>query len=172
MESFVTPDEGPWYKQFWLWFLIVPILILMTGSFFLLYKSIVTHDGVVLDNHYKDGKGYILRTEEDQFARSINLKGELIWGENQLSIRLTGALAPLPEKLELVIAYPTKEVYDITLVLNHRGLGEYTVPFETLVEGRRVLQIHPLDTDQEWRLHFDGQVPPTSSMIELNPKQE
>ena len=168
----MTLDEGPWYKQFWLWFLIVPVMILMAGSFYLLYVSIVTHDGVILDNHYKDGKGYSIRTEEDAFARSVNLVANLRWVDTNISIKLEGNLNPMPEKIELVIAYPTTEVYDINLIMAHRGLGEYQATIEEPIEGRRVLQLHPIDSDIDWRLHFDGNVPPVSSQLVLRPRQE
>jgi hypothetical protein len=168
----VIEDEGPWYKQFWLWFLIVPVMILMTGSFYLLYVSIKTHDGVILDNHYKDGKGYSVRTEEDAFARSVNLEAELRWVDSTITIFLNGNLNPMPEEIELVIAYPTTEVYDINLVMNHRGLGEYQTTVTEPVEGRRVLQLHPLNAELDWRLHFDGNVPPVSSRLVLRPRQE
>lgn len=166
----MTVDEGPWYKQFWLWFLIVPVLVLMTGSFFLLYKAITTHDGVILDNHYKDGKGYSARTDEDAFARDIQLSADLYWADDNISIKLLGALQPLPETVELIIAYPTTEAYDIHLVMQHRGLGEYTATLEQEVSGRRLLQLHPVEAEQEWRLHFDGIVPPLSSQLEMHPK--
>jgi hypothetical protein len=163
-------DEGPWYKQFWLWFLVVPVLVLMAGTFYLLYVSIITHDGVILDNHYKDGKGYSVRVEEDEFARAIDLHAIVGWKGNDITIALKGALTPLPETIELIIAFPTSEIYDINLTMAHRGLGEYQATLDQSVKGRRLLQLHPVGSEQEWRLHYDGNVPPLSSQLELRPK--
>lgn len=165
-------DEGPWYKQFWLWFMLVPLGVLMTGSFYLLYVSIVTNDGVVVDNYYRDGKGYVVRKEEDAFARAMDLNAKVFWSDDTIKIKLNGDLTPPPETLELLIIFPTAQQYDVYVELKHRGLGEYIGTLPEQVSGRRMLQLHPIDADTDWRLHADTTLPPQSAEIELNPKQE
>ncbi|MDX1342345.1 MAG: FixH family protein [Reinekea sp.] len=164
--------EGPWYKQFWLWFILTPLFIVMGAGFFMLYLAIVTSDGVIIDNPYKDGKGYVERTAEDDFARSHQLTASLFWQQNELKVQLAGKLAPMPESLELLIAFPTSEAFDVTVTLAHQGLGTYFGTLPESVNGNRQLLLQPIDTEQGWRLHYDGMVPPLNSQIELHPKQE
>jgi hypothetical protein len=165
-------DEGPWYKQFWLWFMLVPLGVLMTGSFYLLYVSIVTNDGVVVDNYYRDGKGYVVRREEDAFARAMDLSAKVFWSDETISVKLNGDLTPPPETLELMVIFPTAQQFDVYIDLQHRGLGEYVGKLPEPVSGRRMLQLHPIGTDIEWRLHADITLPPQDAEIILNPKQE
>ncbi|MEJ2043895.1 MAG: FixH family protein [Reinekea sp.] len=168
----MTPEESPWYKQFWLWFIITPLAILVCASFYLLYLAITTNDGVVLDNYYRDGKGYVLRTEEDQFARSANLAADLQIIEKQVTLKMTGNLAPMPEKLLLILSHPTEQNLDVTTTLTHRGMGEYTGALPETVSGRRILQLQPVETEQGWRLHFDGKMTPEMDGIKLLPRQK
>lgn len=164
-------DEGPWYKQFWLWFMLVPLFILVLASFYLLYLAITTNDGVVVDNYYRDGKGYVVRQEEDAFARAMELQADVRWKSDTLSLQLDGRLTPLPEQLELLIIFPTNDDFDVTVIMDHRGLGEYVGQLPEPVSGRRLLQVHPLNTDTEWRLHADVEVPPSGDLV-LLPKPE
>ena len=165
-------DEGPWYKQFWLWFMLIPLGILVLASFYLLYKAVTTHDGVVVDNFYRDGKGYAVRYEEDAFARNMNLQGDVRWQDQSIRVSLSGELSPLPELMELLIIFPTNDDFDVTVNLQHRGLGEYVGTLPESVAGKRHLQLHPLNVEQEWRLHAtDVTVPPTQSLV-LLPKPE
>lgn len=165
-------DEGPWYKQFWLWFMLVPLGILVMASFYLLYKAVTTHDGVVVDNFYRDGKGYAVRYEEDAFARAMKLRGNLSWQDQTLRVSLGGDLTPLPETMELLIIFPTNDDFDVTVIVEHRGLGEYVGQLPVDVEGKRHLQLHPLNVEQEWRLHASDVIVPLTEPLVLLPKPE
>ncbi len=168
----MTNDTTPWYKQFWLWFILTPLFIVFAVGFSMLYLAIVTDDGVVVDNFYKDGKGIIVRHEEDQFARDHKLQATINWEANTLSLNLIGQLTPLPETLELLIVYPTAKAYDVTVILAHRGLGEYQGALTEPVEGLRELQLQPINAQQSWRLHAKLTLPPPATEIILLPKPE
>lgn len=170
--SNTTVDEGPWYKQFWLWFILVPLFVVMILGFTLLYVSIVTSDGVVVDNYYRDGKGYAVRYEEDAFARAANLAADVAWSGSDIKLQLSGDLSPLPDTLELIVIFPTAQKYDEYVVLKHRGLGQYTAQsVPTDLSGRRFLQLHPMEGDVDWRLHAEVMFP-IEQTAELLPKQE
>lgn len=150
-------DNGPWYKQFWPWFILTPLFVVMIAGFSMLYIAIVTSDGVVVDNYYEDGKGIVQRTAEDEFARNQNLRATLTW-EDAIRVDLQGDLRPLPEQLELMIIFPTSKAYDHYVVLSHEGLGRYRGDLDEPIEGRRQLQLHPINAEIDWRLHFDGAI--------------
>ena len=168
----MTEQEGPWYKQFWLWFILAPLAILIAATFYLLYLAITTSDGVILDNYYRDGKGYVLRTEEDEFARSAQLRAELHLADDRVQVKLTGHLVPMPDQLRLIIAHPTSQAYDVSVDLTHRGLGEFTAPLSAQFSGRRILQLQPVNSEQDWRLHFDGELNNPTADIKLLPRQQ
>ena len=162
----------PWYKHFWLRFILTPLFIVMAAGFFMLYLAIATSDGVIIDNPYKDGKGFVERTIEDDYARSHQLNAQLEWNALSIAIELSGDLAPMPEQLDLLLAHPTAKTFDVTVTLKHQGLGQYKGTLIEAVNGRRQLLLQPIDTTQGWRLHYDGIVPPESNRLELIPKQE
>lgn len=166
-----STDDSPWYQQFWLWFVLTPLFVVIAASFHLLYLAISTNDGVVVDNYYRDGKGYVLRGEEDAFARAANLAAKLDWGEQRVRVNLAGQLTPLPERLELMIIFPTAKDYDLYLPMAHRGLGEYEAVAPAPLTGRRLLQLHPLDADIDWRLHAEVNFP-LQATVDLLPKQQ
>jgi len=168
----VSQTEGPWYKEFWLWFILTPLFIVFIAGFNMLYLAIVTNDGVVVDNFYKDGKGIIVRHEEDTSARDRKLRANLHWANDHLTVQLSGNLVPLPEVLELLIIFPTAQAHDVIVKLAHQGLGEYRGSLNSDIKGYRQLQLQPIDSNINWRLHAQGAVPPLSSYLVLNPKQE
>jgi hypothetical protein len=168
----VSETEGPWYKQFWLWFIVTPLLVVFALGFAMLYMAITTNDGVVVDNFYKDGKGIFLRNDEDALAREKGLRAELRWVNDQLLLALNGDLAPLPETLKLMLIFPTAQAGDVSVLLQHQGLGQYQGRLPSPVVGNRQLQIQPVGESITWRLHGAGIVPPSSATMMLIPKQE
>ena len=62
----------PGYKQPWFWFLMVPLIMVFIMGFTMLYLSISTSDGVVVDNFYKDGLAIKTRNEQDAAAADLD----------------------------------------------------------------------------------------------------
>lgn len=168
----MTVDNAPWYRQFWLWFILTPLFIVITACIGMLVLAIRTHDGVIIDNPYKDGKGFVERTAEDAFAREHNLVAIFTRSGNNVRIELRGDLAPMPEQLELLLAFPTAQALDTTIQLNHQGLGRYIGELDEQNLGRRQLLLEPLGTEQGWRLHFDGLIADDQLELTLLPKAE
>ena len=164
--------EGPWYKQFWLWFIVTPLLVVFVLGFTMLYLAIKTNDGVVVDNYYKDGKGIFVRNDEDALARAKDLRANLLWVDDRLLVTLTGNLTPLPEALKLLFIFPTAEAGDVSVLLHHQGLGQYRGRLAEPVIGTRQLQIQPIGASLTWRLHASGTLPPASTSLILLPKQQ
>jgi|TARA_B110000503_G_C7159851_1_gene419128 hypothetical protein len=168
----VSELEGPWYKQFWLWFIVTPLLVVFALGFSMLYLAIKTNDGVVVDNYYKDGKGIFVRKDEDALARAQNLRADLLWADDKLMVSLTGDLTPLPEALRLLFIFPTAQAGDVSVLLQHQGLGQYQGRLAEPVIGNRQLQIQPVGESVNWRLHGSGMIPPASASMILLPKQQ
>lgn len=168
----MSQPEAPWYKQFWLWFILTPLFLVFIAGFLTLYLSIKTNDGVVVDNFYKDGKGIIVRHEEDDFAREHQLSAQLDWDTERLTLNLSGDLSPLPEQLELLIIFPTAKSQDVTVIFQHEGLGRYRGNLSETVIGVRQFQLQPIDTETAWRLHTKATVSPERFTLNLLPKSE
>ena len=165
-------DSAPWYKQFWLWFILTPLLIVFTAGFSMLYIAIATDDGVVVDNYYKDGKAIVVRHEEDNYARSLGLNAVMKQQGLNFTLELKGELRPLPEQLLLHVIFPTSKAYDVDVVLSHQGLGRYIGELPEAITGNWMLQLQPFSEESLWRLHTNSVNFPAQSEILLLPKQE
>jgi hypothetical protein len=168
----MTDDNTPWYKQFWPWFILTPLLVVFAAGFSMLYIAIATDDGVVVDNYYKDGKAIIVRHEEDRYARSLGLNASMTQQGLSFTIDLKGDLRPMPEELMLHIIYPTSKAFDVDVVLKHQGLGRYSGKLTEAIEGNRKLQLQPMTDESLWRLHANSVSFPAQTEIRLLPKQE
>lgn len=142
----------PWYREFWAWFLLIPVLTsVCVGSFFL-YMSIVTADGLVSDDYYKEGRAFNRTYERDQAAIQMNLQGELTLDSltGDLRLQLQGDAPRWPETLTLDIIHPTQQGFDQTLTLIQLSGSLYAAQLEREVIGPRILEMTP--GPDEWRL--------------------
>lgn len=168
----MSATEGSAYKQPWFWLIITPLLVVIVAGFYLLYLSIVTMDGVVVDSHYKDGRGIVVSNEQIALANTLNLNAAVIFNNNgQVSIKLNGGLTIMPEALNLLIAFPTAQNRDVSIVVAHQGRGEYIGELKEPITGRRQLVLQPNTDSPAWRLHFDGLIDRQESTITLLPNR-
>ena len=64
----------PWYKEPWPWFFIAPIATSVCVGMFMLRMSIVTSDGLVSDDYYKEGRAYNKTLNEMKWPLSYRRK--------------------------------------------------------------------------------------------------
>lgn len=138
----------------------------------MLFLSIKTYDGVVVDDYYKDGKSIIARHDEDDYATSMGLNAILSQSGTSITLQLNGQLQPVPEVLNLHIIFPTTKAFDVTVPLEHRGLGRYHAQLPEGISGKRSLNLHPDTEDKSWRLFISDVVFPLNSDVSLAPKTE
>lgn len=162
-------SPAPGYKQPWLWFILTPIIAVFFMGMTMLYIATTSHDGVVVDNFYKDGLSINVRKEQDLFAIEHQLKAQITLQQRQIRLKLEGNLEPLPQQLHLQIIYPTQDDFDHEVILTRAG-DLYLSALPENLKGRRQLQLHPLNTDLMWRLHGE-EVFPVTGPISLSPKQ-
>ena len=62
----------PWYRQFWPWLVFSPMLFVVPAGIWMIYISVVTSDGSVIDEVYKDGRSYIGSTEADDLKANAH----------------------------------------------------------------------------------------------------
>jgi uncharacterized protein len=158
------------YKEYWFWIVMIPITSsVIVGSSFV-YQAFATFDGVVVDNYYKDGKGIKVRVEEDRRAQANGLQATMVAVNNTVKAQIGGTLASYPDQLDLIFIYPYSDKYDIELVMEHLGDGEYQAEFFPEVQNRYLVQLHTQDgAENAWRLHGETNLPLVAPII-LKPK--
>lgn len=166
----MTSPDAPWYRQPWLWFILSPLIVVMIAGFSMMYLAISTHDGVVVDNFYKDGLSIHTRSQQDQEAVDRGLAAKVMTDQQRISLKLSGNLETRPAQLTLLVIFPTQDDHDHSVRLIASG-DLYTGVLPENLIGRRLLQLQPADVEQvPWRLHGET-VFPVSGAIELVPRQ-
>ncbi len=144
---------GPWYKQPWLWFIIAPLIATVLYSSVYITASIVTNDGVVLEEYTKRAKAFHEDNQLQEVATQLGLIGTLrfdtVTSDINVILQSNDAEA-LPEQLILTIGHPTKASLDVTVPLRQLKPGHYVGELQTLLNGNRKLIISPVD--KTWQL--------------------
>lgn len=144
---------GPWYKQPWLWFIIAPLIATVLYSTVYITASVVTNDGVVLEEYTKRAKAFHEDNRLEEVAVQLGLSGTLRFDTvaSDINLELISAKEEtLPEQLELTIGHPTKASLDVTTTLRQLQPGHYVGELQTSLNGNRKLIISP--ADKKWQL--------------------
>lgn len=151
---------GPWFKQPWLWFILAPLIATVLYSAIYITASIVTNDGVVLEEYTKQAKSFHEDNRLKEAARLLGLSGKLKFDTltNDINLELLSAQnQPLPEKLLLTIGHPTKASLDIIIPLHQLRPGHYAGELNNTLKGNRKLIISPESKD--WQLINEAEPP-------------
>ncbi len=142
----------PWYREKMVWMLIaVPMSAVIMGVF-MITTSVVTWDGLVVDDYYKRGKEINRVLDRDRFASRHGMSAVVDWDPESGKVLLAmDSRQPVERQVpvRLSFVHPTRSGLDRQVDLapgpdgNHHGL----VPAQ-MVQGEWILQ---LETEQ-WRL--------------------
>ncbi|WP_119395378.1 FixH family protein [Salinibius halmophilus] len=160
----------PGYKSPYMWMVLIPVMASVVAGTTFLIASIVSWDGVVVDNYYKDGRSYEMRQDEDYAARQMGLSALMLQQGDNLLVQVNGEINSLPKELKLYVIHPTKSDFDqridFTLQEGNRYLANTEI---TAFEGSRILQLQPFEAEQMWRVHGNLERWPSSIPVNLTP---
>lgn len=121
------------------WMVIgIPLTSVIVGIA-LVVLAVYSHDGLVVDDYYKEGLEINRTLERDARARELGLQAsvELDKGANRVSVVLTGTPAfDAPPEIKLGFYHATREDQDRVLTLRRDGEGVYSAPMPVLPGGR------------------------------------
>lgn len=143
----------PWYRHRWPWFLMIGPVVAVVAGIATLWLAIVSDDGLVADDYYKQGMAINRTLAREQTAHIQGLQAQVaLLGENgrvQVELRSTQN-ANLPIALRLRVVHPTRAGSDQVIELHRDAQGNYS-GFATLsLAGPRTVILE--DTAQTWRL--------------------
>lgn len=151
-------DQGPWYKQFWAWFILTPLLVVVIVCLFFVSIAVFNADDVVIDNYYQEGRMINQRFEQDERALALKLSGDLTFdlelGEVLFSVQ---GETRFPESLTLLLNHPTNADADQQVRLHMITPGRYRGDLESRPNHRWYLRVVPVadatqQNDADWRL--------------------
>jgi len=109
----------PWYKQFWFWYLMAPLFVVVGVTSTLITVAYKNADDVVIDNYYKEGRMINQVMVQHRRAAELSLLAHLnfdrVTGEVLLNVE---GKAELPESLLLLLDHPFEADLDQIVVLH------------------------------------------------------
>lgn len=143
------PDR-PWYRHFWVWFLIAPPAA--TVIFWaVILTTMASPPSLVVDDYGKIGLAYEEEQTRDAAARELGVTGRLdVRREGgRVTVALVGLDEP-PQRLRVTLAHPTEAARDRTATLERTAGGLYRGELGGAAPGRRYVTLLP--DDGGWRL--------------------
>lgn len=141
----------PWYKERWPWILMAGPLVVIVAGIVTLWLAVVSNDGLVADDYYKQGLAVNQQLHRDQNAGAIGLHADLMLSGDKLRL-LLGANDPaaLPALLTVKFSHPTKDGLDQLVAMKVESGGMYSGQLSSELVGRWLVSIE--DPDGRWRL--------------------
>jgi len=158
-------DTKPWYKQPLVWMLISFPLSAVIGGIITIYIAVVTSDGLVKDDYYKEGKQINRLLEREETASKLGLYGQLNINKltNTVQLKLSNSTnTPLPDTLELALLHSTRAGLDQTITLQKAASDNYHGLINAMPDGRWYIQL----STKKWRLLSEMRLP-NDSQVQL-----
>ncbi|MBL8398910.1 MAG: FixH family protein [Candidatus Accumulibacter sp.] len=148
-------DTLPWYREPWPWLLMLGPLVVIVAGLYTAYLAVISNDGLVADDYYKQGLEVNQRTLRDRRAAELGIEAQLVVSGKGDRLRVyihANSTNSLPNGLILRLTHPTQSGLDQLVTLKAEGGGVFGGQL-TPVNGRRYLVIE--DDQQQWRLLGD-----------------
>ena len=144
-------DNPAWYRQRWPWILISGPAAVVVAGVITVWLAVVSNDGLVTDDYYKQGLAVNQRLQRDHQADSLGLGAHIMRsGQNiRLMLASTGE-TPLPASLTVRLSHPTRAGQDQSVAVVQEGPGMYSGKLQGGIDGRWHVSIE--DPAGLWRL--------------------
>jgi len=153
MKRRLVSDTRPWYREPWPWLLMVGPLVVIVAGIITTYLAIVSNDGLVEDDYYKQGLTVNRRTERDQKAIELDVRVDFVLAPDGKAIRALLRFnegSRLPEALFMSVSHPTRAGFDQKVILQREGGRVFAGALLPVSEGRWHVSLE--DDQREWRV--------------------
>lgn len=141
-------ENTPWYKQWMVWMVIAPPFTAVVAGIITINIAIMSDDGLVVDDYYKQGLGINQTLQRDQLARDMKIEADLFIESRKLKMRLTGAVND--PNLTLSFIHPTQGQRDVVLNMVRFTDNSYKAELDKKLTGNWNLLIEP--ENKKWRI--------------------
>ena len=132
-------DIKKWYREPYVWFLILFPFIAVTGGIYTAWLAYKTSDGLVVDDYYVRGLEINRDLDRDHAAESYALQASLKADdpEGMLTIKLSGNKKfVLPETINVSFIHATRSGFDRSLVISENPDRVYKTVMPQLIRGK------------------------------------
>ncbi len=153
----------PWYRQPWVWAIIlIPGAAVVMGMI-TLYLAVSTDDGLVVDDYYRRGKeiNRVLARDHAATRHRLEARFEIDAVNSRIVLTLQAQDYMLPSRVRLSFLHPVRADNDQQVVLEQAGAGRYAGPVGKLSSGHWYVQLEADD----WRLSGSLRVPQDTAVV-------
>lgn len=158
-----SPQETqkPWYREFWAWFILAPLLLVVVVSTYTVSLAVRHADDRVVDNYYKEGRMINVRLDEDLVAVQLQLVADIAFDQKvaELVVQLSAIDQTFPDAINLELSHPSDQELDHQVQLQHIAQGQYQAELDRELSYRWYLRLRPADpkpntasVNKKWRL--------------------
>ncbi len=149
----ITEHCKPWYKYPLLWMMLLIPFAAMVRGVWMIWISIVTADGLVTGDYYKQGRAINEVLTRDIRAAELGLRAVIEFDNSSSAVTLQfdkGLLEYYPRILNLHVEHATRARNDLTVLLHH-GIDDRYIGYLTqkISEGIWYFGIDK----EEWKLN-------------------
>jgi len=156
MTSFAS--KHPWYKERWPWILMAGPAIVVVAGVVTAWLAIVSNDGLVSDDYYKEGLAVNQQLLRNKGAAQMGLVADFMRSDQKLRLVLSGQQGhlDLPAEVTLKFAHPTQAGLDQVVHMVSQGAGFYAGNLSSSIAGRWNISLE--DPMGQWRLQGEWKV--------------
>ena len=151
-ELTLNQETKPWYREPFVWLIITFPMAAVLAGFYTLYLAVVSYDGLVVDDYYKEGLAINKRIEKQDVANAYGLRPQLQFDHDKNRLRLILAAEEsfqYPETIKVMFSHATRQGHDQVTELTRTNGSIYEMEFESLIRGHWNVTLEAND----WRLY-------------------
>lgn len=149
MSTDAHASGSPWYRHFWVWFIVLLLSAVVIGSVFFVFIAARHADDLVVDDYYKSGLAINRKLEKEQRAAALKLTATPHFTGNQVVVELSQSW-PEP-RLRLSLSHPVDADQDVEIELVLEADGRYHGDFAAPPPFHWHWQLESIGPDA-WRL--------------------
>lgn len=154
--------SGPWYKEFWAWFVFTPLIIVIIACSVFVTIAFQGREDVVTDDYYKVGKMINQEFEPTHRAKALGLLANLVVdASNQfIEVRLTESEWGVQDSLVLNLSHPAEAERDRFITLTRVDDLVWRSNIKQPLSGRWYLRLSSINDAgiEQWRLQGEAQL--------------
>ena len=151
-------QTGPWYRQPWLWFLVMFPAASIVYCAIAITVSLSMDNSLVTDDWSKQGRGINMSIARDEKAANLGMEARIDFNKRNVTINLNTVDGPADfPYLVLNLFHPTLSDQDRTVQFREIAPGRFAGQLHEDIEGRWYYDLRGPAND--WRLKGETRLP-------------
>lgn len=153
----------PWYKEPMVWLAFSPAIFGVIVGLTLLTIGVLSYDGPVHEDYYREGRTINQSFERDRVARDLSLRADLRFTADQVILNLAGQLESFPPELEILMENTTRAALDFSVPIRHIQAGQYVGNLPQQPVNQWDVKLY--GPEREWRLYGRADFPSQQTLV-------